>query len=42
MKQWEGDTDYFDIDPDKPLKQAAKALCSKAYGSVQIRETQAG
>ncbi|TCK33760.1 hypothetical protein B0G84_8079 [Paraburkholderia sp. BL8N3] len=35
VKHWEGDTDYIHIDPDKPLSEAAKALCSKTYGSVQ-------
>jgi len=34
VKDWEGETDYFEINPDKPLAQAAKALCRKAYGSV--------
>jgi hypothetical protein len=42
MKQWEGDTDYIQIDPDRPLSEAAKALCSKTYGSVQTREAVGG
>ena len=42
VKQWEGDTDYIHIDPDKPLSEAAKALCSKTYGSVQTRKTVGG
>lgn len=42
MKKWEGDTDYFEIDPDRPLSRAAKVLCSKAYSSTQTRETVEG
>ncbi len=38
MKKWDGDTDYFDINPDRPLSRAAKVLCSKAYSSTQTRE----
>lgn len=40
VKQWEGDSEYFDIDPDKPLSEAVKALCSKSYGSVQTRDAE--
>ncbi|TDG06521.1 hypothetical protein E1N52_19515 [Paraburkholderia guartelaensis] len=39
VKQWEGETDYIAIDSDKPLAQAAKALCHKAYGSTHILDS---
>jgi hypothetical protein len=32
VKQWKGDTDYSVIEPGKPLGEAARALCGKAYG----------
>ncbi|MGT2475562.1 surface-adhesin E family protein [Paraburkholderia terrae] len=38
VKEWEGDTDYIPLDPDRPLYQAARALCSHTYGAVQVRD----
>lgn len=39
VKQWKGDTDYMALDSDKPLADAARALCNKSYGAVQARRT---
>jgi hypothetical protein len=41
-KEWKGQTEYLQIDADKPLSEAAKALCGKSYGSVRTREPAQG